>query len=283
MAFAPLEGEPPWTRVIDLDRLRASGRATVKLGSKQLALFLQDGTVHACNNRCPHEGYPLVEGALDAESCVLTCHWHNWKFDLRTGANRYGGDSLRIYPVKVDEAGTVWVDARDAPAHERMQQALDQLDAAMTDHDAPRIARELARLGRAGAAPEVAILHAIERAHDRLRYGMTHAFAAAEVWLRLRDTLGGEAARLACAAEALSHIAYDTLREPVFAFGLATTGPPPQRWDAAAFLAAVEAQDEVGAASLIVAALRTKAWVSSTSSPRSRPRRSPTTTTSATR
>ena len=51
--------------------------------------------MHACNNRCPHEGYPLVEGALDAESCILTCHWHNWKFDLRTGANHYGGDNLR--------------------------------------------------------------------------------------------------------------------------------------------------------------------------------------------
>ncbi|MCE9660433.1 MAG: Rieske (2Fe-2S) protein [Burkholderiales bacterium] len=250
------EGQPAWTRTIDLDRLRASGRATVKLGSKQLALFLHDGTVHACNNRCPHEGYPLVEGALDAESCVLTCHWHNWKFDLRTGANHYGGDSLRIYPVKVDEAGVVWVDARDAPARERMQQALDQLEGAMADHDAPRIARELARLGRAGAAPEVALLHAIERGHERLRYGMTHCFAAAEVWMRLRDSLGGEAERLACAAEALSHIAYDTLREPVFAFALpATTTEPPQRWDGPAFLAAVEAQDEAGAAGLIVAAL----------------------------
>jgi nitrite reductase/ring-hydroxylating ferredoxin subunit len=252
---SPSEGEPPWTRAIELDRLRTSGRATVKLGSKQLALFLNDGTVHACNNRCPHEGYPLVEGALDAESCMLTCHWHNWKFDLKTGANHYGGDSLRIYPVKVDEAGVVWVDARDAPAHERMQQALDQLDAAVADHDPPRIARELARLGRVGATPEVALLHAIERGHERLRYGMTHAFAAAEVWLRLRDTLTGEAARLACAAEALSHIAYDTLREPVFAFEPATTGEPLQCWDAPAFLAAVEAQDEARAAALIVAAL----------------------------
>jgi nitrite reductase/ring-hydroxylating ferredoxin subunit len=65
-SFSFAEGEPAWTRAIELDRLRASGRATVKLGAKQLALFLHDGTVHACNNRCPHEGYPLVEGALDA-------------------------------------------------------------------------------------------------------------------------------------------------------------------------------------------------------------------------
>jgi nitrite reductase/ring-hydroxylating ferredoxin subunit len=256
---SPDPSESAWAPAIELERLRAVGRATVKLGSKQLALFLHDGSVHACNNRCPHEGYPLVEGALDAESCMLTCHWHNWKFDLKTGANHYGGDSLRIYPVRVDEAGMVWVDARDAPARERMQQALDHLDAAMADHDPPRIARELARLGRAGAAPEVALLHAIEHGHDRLRYGMTHAFAAAEVWLRLRDTLGGEAARLACATEALSHIAYDTLREPAYAFfEPAATAEPPSAWDERGFLAAVEAQDEARAAALIVLALESE-------------------------
>ncbi|MEP7300169.1 MAG: Rieske (2Fe-2S) protein [Caldimonas sp.] len=247
------ESDPAWTRAIDLERLRPTGRATVKIGARQLAFFLHDGTVHACNNRCPHEGYPLVEGALDA-GCLLTCHWHNWKFDLRTGANHYGGDSLRIYPVKVDAAGGVWVDAREAPAHERVEQALGQLDAAMADHDAPRIARELARLGRAGASPELALGHAITLSHERFRYGMTHAYAAAEVWLRLRDSLTGEAERLACAAEALSHIAYDTLREPAFPFALETASPP-QRWDAPAFLAAVEAQDEARAASLLVGAL----------------------------
>ena len=250
MPAAPsAEDDPIWSRAIELDRLRASGRAAVKIGTRQLALFLHEGAVHACNNRCPHEGYPLVEGALD-DACLLTCHWHNWKFDLRTGANHYGGDSLRIYPVKV-ESGVVWVDARDAPADERVAQALRQLDAAMDDHDTPRIARELARLGRAGAAPEAALAHAIGRSHEHLRYGMTHAYAGAEVWLRLRDTLADAPARLACAAEALSHIAYDTLREPSFAFALPAAG----HWDATAFLAAVEAQDEAGAGSLLVAAL----------------------------
>ena len=121
----------------------------------------------------------------------------------------------------------------------------------MADHDTPRIARELARLARAGAAPEVALAHAIERSHERLRYGMTHAYAGAEVWLRLRDTLANETERLACATETLSHIAYDTLREPAFPFHL----EPSQPWDAPAFLAAVEAQDEARAASLLVGAL----------------------------
>ena len=97
--------------------------------------------MHACNKRCPHEGYPLAEGSIDGDA-VLTCHWHNWKFDLATCANPYGGGALRLYPVK-GEAGAVRVDARDPPAELRIARALQQLDDAMTDHDAARIAQVL--------------------------------------------------------------------------------------------------------------------------------------------
>ena len=69
----------------------------------------------------------------------------------------------------------------------------------------------------------------------------------------LRDTRGDEAARLACAAEALAHIAYDTLREPVFAFEPAVKAAA-SRWERARFLAAVEAQDEARAGSLLLGA-----------------------------
>lgn len=233
-----------WQRAIDLDRLARGGRAAVKVGTRQIAIFSHEGRVHACNNRCPHEGYPLVEGDLDA-ACQLTCHWHNWKFDLASGVNRDGGDDLRIYPVKL-EAGTVWVDLADPPAAQGIARALGQLDAAMDEHDAPRIARELARLERCGADVDGALRHAIGRSHTRLRYGMTHAYAAAEVWLRLRDTRRDEAERLACAAEALSHIAFDSLREPARPFEAGG-----RDWTATAFLDAVEAQDEARAAALL--------------------------------
>jgi nitrite reductase/ring-hydroxylating ferredoxin subunit len=237
-----------WQRAAEWERLASAGRLTVRVDGKQLALFLHEGRVHACNNRCPHEGYPLVEGSIDGE-CVLTCHWHNWKFDLATGANQYGGDALRIYPVKV-EAGAVWVDARDPPAEARIAQAQQQLADAMADHDAPRIARELARLGKAGATPERALTPVLLRSHERFRYGMTHAYGAAEAWLRLRDSRIDDAQRLACAAEVFGHIAHDTLREPACPFS-AECRP----WNAAEFEAAVEAQDEPLATSLLNDAL----------------------------
>jgi nitrite reductase/ring-hydroxylating ferredoxin subunit len=237
-----------WTRAADVDRLQPSRPIAIKLRGKHIALFLHQGEVLACNNRCPHEGYPLVEGALDAD-CVLTCHWHNWKFDLRTGATIYGGDNLRVYPVKVED-GAVWLDTRDTPAAERIERALEHLDQAMAEYDTARIARELARLGKAGARPELALVRAIQRTHARLRDGMTHAYAAADAWLALRDTLAGETERLACATEALGYIAYDTLREPAYPF-TAERAP----WNAEDFAAAVESQDEDGAAALLNGAL----------------------------
>src|SRR2546427_2060763 len=241
-------GVTEWTRAVDVDRLRPSRPIAVKLRGKHVALFLHQGEIFACNNRCPHEGYPLAEGALDAD-CVLTCNWHNWKFDLKTGATLYGGDKLRIYPVKVED-GALWLDIRDPPAAERIERALEHLELAMAEFDTARIARELARLGKAGAEPELALVRVIQGTHARLRDGMTHAYAAAEAWLRLRDSLAGETLRLACAVEALVYIAFDTLRERTHPFT-----PESASWNAEDFAVAVEAQDEDRAAALLNGAL----------------------------
>lgn len=237
-------GAAEWTRAVELDRLQASHPIAVKLRGKHVALFVHQGEVLACNNRCPHEGYPLVEGALDAD-CVLTCNWHNWKFDLKTGATVYGGDNLRIYPVKVED-GVVWLDTRDPPAAEHIERALQHLELAMAEYDTARISRELARLGKAGAEPELALVRVIQGTHARLRDGMTHAYAAAEAWLRLRDRLAGETPRLACATETLVYIAFDTLRETAYPF-TAERAP----WNAEDFAAAIESQDEDDASALL--------------------------------
>ena len=237
-----------WVRALDADSLREGNPVAVKLAGKHIALFRQGERIHACNNRCPHEGYPLVEGTLDA-GCRLTCHWHNWKFDLATGTNEYGGDDLRIYPVRIEE-GAVHIDLADPPAEALIARSLAHLDEAMADVDAARIAREAARLARAGAGVERVVAHAIVTTHERFRYGMTHAYAGAEAWLRLRDRSSDDVVRLACVSEALAHIGFDVRGEPHA--GYAETGAA---WMPDAFLRAVEAQDEAVAIALINGAL----------------------------
>ena len=51
--------------VADLVDLRERGQAVVSEGGQAIALFHHDGTVHAVDNRCPHMGFPLVEGSVD--------------------------------------------------------------------------------------------------------------------------------------------------------------------------------------------------------------------------
>jgi len=240
-----------WVRAIDAARLRERGRAVVKLEGKQIALFAVDDRIYACNNRCPHEGYPLVEGHLtdDEEGCVLTCNWHNWKFELPAGNNVFGGDALRMYPARIAE-GAVWIDVADAPSTQRIDHAYDRLRHAMADNQYDRIARELARLAKAGTDPRRAVTRAIVWSHDRLRDGMTHAYAAANGWLRVHDLTDDLAEQLTCLAEAVGHIAYDTLRETEWPYG-----EEERPWDKDSFAAAVEAQDEDVALALLRGAL----------------------------
>ena len=56
--------EANWVKAASLSTLRDRGRLLVRLGSRQLALFDTKAGVFACSNRCPHEGYPLVDRSM---------------------------------------------------------------------------------------------------------------------------------------------------------------------------------------------------------------------------
>ena len=206
-----------WTKMIGHDELKAKGRAVLRRDGKQIVLFDTPDGVYACNNRCPHEGYPLREGSLDA-GCTLTCDWHNWKFDLKTGANHFGGDALRVYPVDLRD-GDIWLDLADPPLEVRRAAIMANLRDAFDDHEYDRIAREIARLDLAGGAATDAVIAAIDWCHDRFEFGWTHAFAGAADWLALHDEHDGEPeTRLVCLLETVGHMADDSLREERYPF-----------------------------------------------------------------
>ena len=159
-----------WQDAIELSTLRETGAKVIKVGSKQIALFDRDGEIYACNNRCPPEGYPLKEGTLSGD-CTLTCNWHNWKFDLRTGDNAYGGDRLRVYPTCV-EGGMIRIDVADAPAQARIDDALNNLRDSFDRHEYDRMAREIARMDKAGGDVLDAVRETIKWTHDRFEFGI---------------------------------------------------------------------------------------------------------------
>jgi nitrite reductase (NADH) small subunit/3-phenylpropionate/trans-cinnamate dioxygenase ferredoxin subunit len=48
-----------------------------------IALCNVEGRVYALDNTCPHAGGPIGEGTLTGE--LITCPWHGWRFNVRTG------------------------------------------------------------------------------------------------------------------------------------------------------------------------------------------------------
>ena len=71
------------------------------VGDQQVAIFNVEGTYHALDNVCPHQGGPLGEGELDGK--MVTCPWHAWDFDVTTGENSEDPDEKQtVFAVKVD-------------------------------------------------------------------------------------------------------------------------------------------------------------------------------------
>lgn len=224
--------------------MRAKGRRVFKSGAKQILLVFDGDRLFACNNRCPHEGYPLSEGTL-GPACTLTCNWHNWKFDLASGETLVGGDRLRRYPVE-ERGGRIFVDVADPPAAERQSRALANLAEAVGDNDYERMAREVARYIKAAGDPLEPLRHIITARAARFEYGMTHAFAAAPDWISLYELAPSEPKRLTALVEPIAHIAWDTLREPEFPFADGVAD-----WSQDTFVAAIEHEDEAAAISIL--------------------------------
>ena len=241
--------------------LRADGQRLLRQDGRQVLLIARAGRLFAIANRCPHEGYPLSEGTI-GPGCVLTCNWHNWKFDLATGEALVGRDPVRTYAV-AERDGEILVDFRGPPAIERRARALRGIEAAIGDNDRPRLAREVAGLEQVGFAAREALVHGFRVCNDRFEDGMTHAHAAAADWLALAARAETEAERLAAQLEPLGHLAWDIGGAPNF-FGRTNSAddaggfPYPEaaiEWDAAEFVAAVEAEDETAAIAHIRGAL----------------------------
>ncbi|MDQ2907952.1 MAG: non-heme iron oxygenase ferredoxin subunit [Candidatus Eremiobacteraeota bacterium] len=72
------------------------------VGDREVGVFNVDGTFYAIDNTCPHQGGPLADGWIDG--CVVTCPWHSWAFDLRTGEliAMSGLSSVDVFDVRID-------------------------------------------------------------------------------------------------------------------------------------------------------------------------------------
>ena len=228
-----------WVKAASIDAL-AEKPQVLNHPPRQIAVFKVDGNVYAIDNRCPHEGYPLAVGSV-SEDCLLTCNWHNWKFRLVDGECLVGGDHVRSYPTRVED-GYAWIDLTDPPPERVRHDVLRGLRTAFDDRDFGRICREVARLEYNKLDPKDAVRKAIEWSHDRLEYGTVHSAPAAADWMALEEEFAARGSdfedRLICMAEAVDHLAFNSLRHNAYPYAAAG-----EKFSSSTFMEAVEAED----------------------------------------
>jgi nitrite reductase/ring-hydroxylating ferredoxin subunit len=101
-----------------VEEIPPGGRKIVTVAGRSIGIFNVNGAFFALRNRCPHQGGPLCEGALwgmlqarvpgeleyTRAGEILTCAWHGWEFDIRTGQSWCDPERLRVrrYDVSVE-------------------------------------------------------------------------------------------------------------------------------------------------------------------------------------
>jgi nitrite reductase (NADH) small subunit len=95
---APADITTGFHRVGSLAQLRANGRLIAEIDADSVLVFEVEGSLVATSGACPHAGGPIQDGALCG--AILSCPWHGYSFDLRTGAcEEDAGLSLERYEV----------------------------------------------------------------------------------------------------------------------------------------------------------------------------------------
>ncbi|CAG2158911.1 Rieske (2Fe-2S) protein [Cupriavidus numazuensis] len=97
------------------DELPPGQRKLVFIDGRSIVLLNIDGTFHAIDNSCPHNGASLAGGKL--EGSVLQCPAHGLRFDLSRPCEP-GSASLCLRKFAVEATGdsvTLLVDAAGTP------------------------------------------------------------------------------------------------------------------------------------------------------------------------
>jgi len=72
-----------------------------EVNGQSVAVFNVEGSYYAIDNTCLHRGGPLGEGELEGE--VVTCPWHGWEYNVKTGACINNPSvCVKSYPVLVE-------------------------------------------------------------------------------------------------------------------------------------------------------------------------------------
>jgi len=90
--------------------ISVGGGRTVVVNGEPVAIFHATTGWFAIDDACTHEDAPLGEGTLEGE--IVVCPYHDWRYDLSTGACHTDPDRpVGCFAIRVED-GFVWVGKR---------------------------------------------------------------------------------------------------------------------------------------------------------------------------
>ena len=223
--------------VATLDDLAVGQMKMVKVGDTAVALVRSESGVHAIDNACPHQGYGLVTGAL--ADGIVTCQWHNWKFDAATGRCLMGEEDVPCHQVAITD-GEVSVTVEKPSSAQQREKLWPSLRQGLENDYVGQMARDSARLLEAGASPVEIMAEALKVAAPKADDGVGHEMALAADALAIAEVRAGEPngsndAALLALVQGLSGLSETTRGYPV--------NPVPAGDASIDVVAAVEAED----------------------------------------
>ncbi len=90
-----------FVKLATLDEIPAGSAKEVEFEGRIYAIYNTDGVISAIDGICPHQGGPLAEGIV--EGTTVTCPWHGWQFDVRSGKTPLGPKIKQaVYEVRIE-------------------------------------------------------------------------------------------------------------------------------------------------------------------------------------
>src|SRR5216683_1814212 len=100
--MATSQRQARFVKAAEKSELSEGSGKVVNVEGRTIALFRVKDQYFAMANVCLHRGGPLGEGSVSGS--VVTCPWHGWKFDVRTGSFTVI-PTLKVATYKIKEQG----------------------------------------------------------------------------------------------------------------------------------------------------------------------------------
>lgn len=95
-----------YIKVAEVGEIPTGKGKVVELLGREIAIFNAGERYYAIDNLCPHKGGPLVDGIVMHN--IVACPWHNWPFELETGACTINSSSIDCFEVRIEE-GAIFI------------------------------------------------------------------------------------------------------------------------------------------------------------------------------